>query len=879
MKLQALRVEQLRQFRLPVEIRNLQPGINLFVGPNESGKSTLVSAIRAAFFERSKSTSLDTLQPWGDSEAAPKIELEFDWQDQRWHLSKTFVKKKRCDLQIDGSSFNGDEAEDRLANLLGYEFSGRGLSKAEHWGIPGLLWVEQGAGQELNDSVKHAGGHLQSALGESLGELASSAGSELIDDVTLERGKLLSRTGKSTGDLARVEQDVLALQGQRDELSGKVVTYQQQVDRLTALLHEQQQDREKPWDSLRQQAVKAQQRVDEVEGWLQEQERELQAHGHCAQNHTYTLEQLKTLALQEDELQKRQKARDAALSALEELRGREAPLQERLLSLRAEHDAARELLAKARLAEQRTVLSRELVVVQQRLDASDETLRKAKELQATLGQLQEKRQVTVVDAAQLKRLRTLSRDLDAVHIKQQAVATRLRYTLVPGQSLRIGERDISGQDELLLLAPTDIDIQGVGTLQVSPGGEDLDALALRSQALQDEIASLLISLRAESLAQADQRAERNRALGEEIAQVELLLNQLAPKGIDVLLEARRLDELKARDLQSQVQAFPPMHADLSSVAVAEKRLQQAAEDVGEANTALNQFQTQFALAQQRLDAACQEWQRLCDDLSAPDRQQREQDLRTRLVELKSELQRLDTSINTRTSQIEAAQLQLLRQDVERFTHSARALEEAARNRLTDIVRLQSSLEALGAEGLEEQLAGVDQELGMAATRHAELARRARALDLLLELLTAKRHALTQRLQAPLQRHLNRYLQMLFPQAQLVVNDKLEPIQLMRSTNNCVEYGELPALSFGAREQMGLISRLAYADLLQEAGRPTLIILDDALVHSDQQRLAQMKRVLFDAAQRHQILLFSCHPESWRDLGVVARDMSALKSAS
>ncbi|QLF94896.1 AAA family ATPase [Pseudomonas sp. ABC1] len=879
MKLRALRVEQLRQFRQPVEIRDFQPGINLFVGPNESGKSTLVSAIRAAFFERSKSTSLDTMQPWGDSEAAPKVELEFDWQDQRWHLSKTFVRKRRCDLLIDGRSFNGDEAEDQLANLLGYEFSGRGLSKAEHWGIPGLLWVEQGAGQELNDSVKHAGGHLQSALGESLGELVSSAGGELIDDVTLERSKLLSKTGKSTGDLALVEQEVAALQGQRDELSGKVATYQQQVDRLTSLLHEQHQDRDKPWDSFRQQAAEAQRRVDEVDGWLQEQAREQQARGHCEQNHAYTLEQLKTFASQEDELQKREKTRNAALSALEELQGREAYLQERLLRLRTEHDVARELLAQARLAEQRSILSRELTVVQQRLDASGDSLGQAKDLQSKLGQLQESRQATVIDAVQLKRLRTLTRDLEAVQIKQQAVATRLRYALNPRQSLRVGETVISGQDELLLLAPTEIDIQGIGKLQISPGGEDLDELALRSQSLQDEIASLLSSLRVDSLVQAEQRAERNRALGEEIAQVELLLNQLAPKGVDVLSEARRLDELRTSDLQSQVQALPQTQPDLPSITVAETTLQHAADGVSEAGAAMSQYQTQFAVAQQRLEAASEEWQRLRDELNAPDRQQREQDLRTRLVELKSELQRLETSIDARASQIEAAQLQLLRQDVERFTNTAKALEEAARNRSTDIVRLQSSLEALGAEGLEEQLAGVDQELEMATTRHTELMRRAKALDLLLELLNGKRHALTQRLQAPLQRHLNRYLQMLFPQAQLVVNDKLEPVQLMRSVDNRIEYGELPALSFGAREQMGLISRLAYADLLQEAGRPTLIILDDALVHSDQQRLAQMKRVLFDASQRHQILLFSCHPESWRDLGVIPRDMSALKSAN
>ena len=73
--------------------------------------------------------------------------------------------------------------------------------------------------------------------------------------------------------------------------------------------------------------------------------------------------------------------------------------------------------------------------------------------------------------------------------------------------------------------------------------------------------------------------------------------------------------------------------------------------------------------------------------------------------------------------------------------------------------------------------------------------------------------------------------------------------------------------------MGVISRLAYADLLKEAGRPTLIILDDALVHSDDQRLEQMKRVLFDAAQRHQVLLFTCHPAAWRDMGAVPRTIA------
>jgi hypothetical protein len=106
-----------------------------------------------------------------------------------------------------------------------------------------------------------------------------------------------------------------------------------------------------------------------------------------------------------------------------------------------------------------------------------------------------------------------------------------------------------------------------------------------------------------------------------------------------------------------------------------------------------------------------------------------------------------------------------------------------------------------------------------------------------------------------------------------VDEQLQPGALSRPGNGDGDAaGDFGSLSFGAREQLGVISRLAYADLLREAGRPTLIILDDALVHSDAGRLASMKRVLYDAAQRHQVLLFTCHAERWRDMGVAVRSL-------
>ena len=52
MRLERLRIESQRQFREPVEIGSLNAGLNLFVGPNGVGKSTIIKI----FFNK---TSLD----------------------------------------------------------------------------------------------------------------------------------------------------------------------------------------------------------------------------------------------------------------------------------------------------------------------------------------------------------------------------------------------------------------------------------------------------------------------------------------------------------------------------------------------------------------------------------------------------------------------------------------------------------------------------------------------------------------------------------------------------------------------------------------------------------------------------------------------------
>jgi hypothetical protein len=74
-----------------------------------------------------------------------------------------------------------------------------------------------------------------------------------------------------------------------------------------------------------------------------------------------------------------------------------------------------------------------------------------------------------------------------------------------------------------------------------------------------------------------------------------------------------------------------------------------------------------------------------------------------------------------------------------------------------------------------------------------------------------------------------------------------------------------SLSGGAREQLGIITRLACAmTVAPDGGVP--VILDDALGYSDPQRLDEMGAVLSVAARDCQIIILTCVPDRYRRVG-------------
>jgi uncharacterized protein YhaN len=94
---------------------------------------------------------------------------------------------------------------------------------------------------------------------------------------------------------------------------------------------------------------------------------------------------------------------------------------------------------------------------------------------------------------------------------------------------------------------------------------------------------------------------------------------------------------------------------------------------------------------------------------------------------------------------------------------------------------------------------------------------------------------------------------LFPGSELMLDDQSLKIAHLRRDGQDELYQRL---SIGTREQLAVLARLGFTDLLDEHGKKSPIILDDALVFSDDRRFEEMQRILDRAAERLRIVALS-----------------------
>lgn len=870
MKIRSIRVEGFKRFRQPLTLDSLGEGINLIAAPNGKGKSTLAEAVRVGFLERHRTSSLgETLAPWTQPGATPTVQIEFLRDGKRYCVAKTFGTRKSCTLEIEGGKpLNGEDAEQALADMFAFSYAGKGTSKPDHQGVPGLLWVQQGSSGQISSQVDHAHDYLRRALGDDIGELAATTGDRVIDQVESELAQLHTKSGRPTGDFQRAIDQKGAGQQRLAQLRTAIAEYDTAVDRLAQLRSQHASgERDLPWQKLRAQAEQAReqlQALEQLNGQRHQVDLQRQV---AAARMAQCLQQLEGLEQEENAVQDRTRDHVAAQQGDEQTLAAVRAAEIRLRSAQDADTAAREATATARGAAARLNHEEALRTARER----------AQELERQVAAVELHAQELTrhqMDQARLQGFTNASKTLQAAELrvsqaqaKLEAVSTRIEYTL-QGEGLLLDAQPITGRGALHLHAAAELTIPGHGIVRILPGTSELSQLRADHERAQHALQALLQGLGVVSAEEARQREDDLARAKACVAQAQALLRGLAPAGVDALRTAQTTARGEAARHEQALAAMPATQHEALPVEVAEasEKVTQGALQVTQrlyelAREEASRAQEQLRLARRELEAAQARVQ-------APGREERRLLAQRELLAARAEQEERSAEVSRLEAQLRAAQPEHLRNDIQRWTQGAGALEVAHARTGAELHQLAGQLEAKGALGLQEQAATLEEELARLKRQVDDRARRAAALTHLRNMLSAKRAELALNLRAPLQRRMNHYLAIQFPGASIDLDDGLRPARISRSGAFGQESGRFEELSGGEREQLGIIARLAYADLLKEAGKPTLVMLDDSLVNSDQDRLACMKRVLYDAAQRHQILIFTCHQENWLDMGVV-----------
>ena len=200
----------------------------------------------------------------------------------------------------------------------------------------------------------------------------------------------------------------------------------------------------------------------------------------------------------------------------------------------------------------------------------------------------------------------------------------------------------------------------------------------------------------------------------------------------------------------------------------------------------------------------------------------------------------------------------------RRTQSALKAVEDERARLQQsLAGLDGQIRTRADDAVEEAWQEANDAHSAAQERVNRYAREVAILTRLRQALTDARTGARELYFEPVMRELNPLLGLLFDDASVSFD---ESTLLPQSLNRSGQEEKVDFLSGGMREQLAILTRLAFARLLARSGHPAPVILDDALAYSDDDRIERMFDALHRLSRDQQIIVFSCRQRAFSKLG-------------
>lgn len=852
-----------------------EQGVVVISGPNETGKSTIADAVKAALTLKASSNAKEVKSLRSSTGGEyPRIVLDLRLGGYDFRLDKTFKGGRNSTvLDIEKPSrrtLHDNDAHQWLEELINSE------QTKDVWSI---FVAEQGQAQQALSLGQF--GSLTGALQEATGEAPETAGERnVMDAVTAEYKKYYTEnSGAERKELKDSHESVR-------EAERRVHEAQEVVRDFDALNAEAaQKDRE---------ITKLKTDLPQAEHEVAEREKAVAKLGKFKEAVAET-NRVATLAAKDAEhARQAQRARLALIKKVDDARADAEKLDDAATaaSKKAEEEAvqfddANERAQKANKEAQRAQAVVRLIEAEQaffetseRIGSLEGTLREVEGLNAQLTKLDEELSAFTVSEDDVEELRNAVTEQRTAMVALEAASPRVELSAVKNATVGVDGADtelLAGAEpySMSVTSKTTLEIGDV-TVAITTGNQAGD-LRTEFERARSNLEEMLDRLEVDSLEAAvelnrqrkkleSQRDKSRGVLSIKLENRDYLALQSELKNSRAELERNKSHrETCLHKLGKQSDDF----VRPTDAAGARKMLIDARQDWADADERREQLSTTLSrLADKPMHTAAhiaktkaESQSSLVDALQKDLESAREMEAD---VALFSRVERREAEAEEAESARKAAVAKLESLDAEEADLNLQGALGALKNKRTLLAKAQSRRSEIQGElnrfeSANEQLSDATEHLERVQRDHESLVRRARAAKLLFETLRDARRRTREAIAEPLLAKMREYGGSIFGKGtEFEMSDDLQIIS--RSSNEgTFEHG---SLSGGAKEQIDILLRLAAAGVM-EGGAGAPVIIDDALGYSDEQRLRLMNNAIARAGERNQVIVLTCDYERFQ----------------
>ena len=845
-------------------------GVTVIEGDNEIGKTSIAEAVALIFSELDSSgkRQVKSIRPV-HRDAGPEVEVEITTGEYRFTYCKRWHRTPQTKLELttpNPEQLTGREAHARVEAILG-ETLDQDLWEA--------LTVRQGA---TLGQPHFGGGSLGKALDAAAGGDEVEAGDDALwDRICEERLKYWTRSGRP--NLARK-----SFAGNLDEAKHKKGQIENQLDSL-----------ERDSQEAAQRAAEASELVIRSRQATTEEEA-LDKKWQASHKLRSTVERLTaefdTARAQQEKAEHAYADRKERISAVDSC-------GEILASLEAEMEQTDPDRISATEYKQKTEAT--LAVAREALSEAQEQTELAREDRDYYRNLIEKDQLTerhervlsaqndlrtaetILDSSQVDNELVDEIELATIEVARAEAALKGSASVVEARALSAVSVEINGAkvelnegeanssevtDEWELLVPNIVRVR----VEAGPGSRDLSAELRDAEERHSRLCARGgVGDLAEARRKADERKEAERTRKTAKQRISEDLRDLTPEVLASKVHglAKRTAAYAANrgdkpalpgSFENAKQTFRQSELLLERC---QNEFDRSKEHDTKATDALQEVEVNAAVDKERLrnasDALAQAEQRLVDDRqNVPD-----SILREALADAQRKAEQAAVALKV-------AEKELAAQDpdsIEAMLENARNVSARVQNDLTNNRQrqdeLRGRLNAQGEAGLHSQLNEVSSKVEQALMEYESFEARAEAASLLYETFKQHRQEAHQRYIKPFKEQVDKLGRIVFgPTFEVELDTNLRVAK--RTLDN--KTLDIEQLSVGAREQIGVICRLACAIIVSPNGGGAPVMVDDALGWSDPSRLQAMGAAIAVAGRSCQVIVLTCTPGRYAQVG-------------